>query len=183
LQGIRSLIATLTQSARAVEQRTGITNAQLFLLRELAADDALTINELAARALTGQNTVSAVVTRLEERGLVSRGRSASDGRVVTVTLTAAGRRLLQRAPEPPTGRLLRILSSLPPSDLRTVVRALTILNDGLGVAGVESEMLFEGDGSNLLAGRGPNDTPARRPGATTKRSRTVGDPALGKRRH
>jgi hypothetical protein len=99
-----------------------------------------------------------------------------------VTLTAAGRRLLQRAPEPPTGRLLRILSSLTSSDLRTVAQALTILNDGLGVAGMESGMLFEGDGPNLPAGRGSKDTPVRRPGATTKRATTVGDPALGKRR-
>jgi DNA-binding MarR family transcriptional regulator len=153
LQGIRLLISALSQSARGVEQTTGITNAQLFLLREVVAGDVLTINELAARAHTGQNTVSTVVTHLEKRKLVTRGRANADGRVVTVTATAAGRRLLQRAPEPVTGRLLDVLSKLPARELRTVVRALTLLNDGLGLdGGPDTTMLFEADGAGSLGG-------------------------------
>lgn len=146
LQGIRSLIAALSRSARTVEHRTGITNAQLFILRELAGCDELTITELAERAVTGQNTVSAVVTRLEERGLVRRSRSRVDGRVVTVTINAAGSRLVRRAPEPATGHLLRVLCSLPAKDLRTVARAVAILNDGLGLSGArDAAMLFEAE--------------------------------------
>jgi DNA-binding MarR family transcriptional regulator len=112
--------------------------------------------------LTGQNTVSAVVTRLEERRLVTRGRSSDDGRIVTVTLTAVGRRLLQRAPEPPTVRLLGALSSLPPAELRTVVRALTILNKRLGLRPGESGMLFEEDGPPPRARRRNGSGTARR---------------------
>ncbi len=164
LQGIRALVATLSRSARTVEQRTGITNAQLFLLRELAVEGALTINELAARALTGQSTVSSVVTRLEQRGLVGRERSSADGRVVTVTLTPSGRRLLQRAPEPATVRLLRVLSALRTAELRTVARALTLLNERLGVGGVESGMLFEEESESRprAARRGTKATVRRR---------------------
>jgi DNA-binding MarR family transcriptional regulator len=112
--------------------------------------------------LTGQNTVSAVVTRLEERRLVTRGRSSDDGRIVTVTLTAAGRRLLQRAPEPPTVRLLGVLSSLPAAELRTVVRALTILNERLGLGPGESGLLFEEDGPPPRARRVRNASTRRK---------------------
>jgi DNA-binding MarR family transcriptional regulator len=153
LHGIRSLIAALSRSARAVEQRTGITNAQLFILRELADTDALTINALAERAMTGQNTVSAVVTRLEKRRLVSRGRSRADGRVVTVTISAAGRRLVQRAPEPVTGRLLDVLRALPANDVRTVAHAMTVLNDGLGLRDdADAAMLFENEAQEAERG-------------------------------
>ena len=50
MECIRRLVNTLGQSARSVEQRTGVTNAQLFLLREIANADGSSINELAARA-------------------------------------------------------------------------------------------------------------------------------------
>ena len=140
------MISALSRSARRVEQRTGITNAQLFLLREVVAQDDLTINELAGRAMTGQSTVSGVVSRLEQQKLVSRGREREDGRVVTVSATAAGRRLLQRAPEPATSKLLDVLCAMPERDLNTVVRAMALLNDGLGLeAGPATAMLFEGD--------------------------------------
>ena len=159
LRGIRSLIAALSQSARRVEQRTGITNAQLFLLREIAASDGSTVNELAAKAMTGQNTVSSVLTRLESKRLVARQRANADGRVVRVALTSPGRRLLRRAPEPVTARLLDLLCNLSPSDLRTVCRALDVLNTGLGLeAGAEAAMLFEADANAR----------ARRPGRRAK---------------
>src|ERR671935_128422 len=99
LQCIRALVGTLSRSARAVERRTGVTNAQLFVLQQLAAGEGLSINELAARALTGQNTVSTVVARLVERGLVRRKRAEDDARRAVVSLPPAGRRLLERAPE------------------------------------------------------------------------------------
>jgi len=144
LREIRRLVATLAQSARAVEQRTGVTNAQLFLLRALADGDSLSINDLARRALTGQNTISAVVTRLEDNGLVKRERSDVDARVVGVAITARGRRVASRAPEPPTERLLDVLCALSASELRTVTRALAILNSGLGLdRGAPDELLFE----------------------------------------
>ena len=36
LERVRTLVAALSHSARAVERRTGVTNAQLFLLQQLA---------------------------------------------------------------------------------------------------------------------------------------------------
>lgn len=40
-------------------------------------------------------TLSGVLTTLEKRGLVERSRSATDGRLVEVTLTTAGRKLMR----------------------------------------------------------------------------------------
>ena len=118
LQSIRALVAALHESARAVEHSTGVTNAQLFILRELATTDGLSINDLASRALTGQNAISTIVTRLGGRGLVRRQRATDDGRRVLVSLTPAGRRLVERAPEPPTARLMAALVSMTPEDGR-----------------------------------------------------------------
>jgi MarR family transcriptional regulator, organic hydroperoxide resistance regulator len=143
LQALRLLVAALTHSARIVERRTGVTNAQLFLLRELAAEGSLSINELAARALTTQSTVSVVVDRLCESGLARRSRSAADARRVEVGLTPKGRRLTLRAPTPPTARLTAALRGLPAGDLQALDRSLMRLLRELGVTAKKPPMLFE----------------------------------------
>ncbi|HEX4761002.1 MAG TPA: MarR family transcriptional regulator [Thermoleophilaceae bacterium] len=54
------------------------------------------ITELAELEGLAQPTVTVMVGKLEERGLVARQRDAGDGRVVLVTITDAGRALLER---------------------------------------------------------------------------------------
>ena len=144
LRLIRALVATLSRSARSIEQRTGVTNAQLFILRELAGEQALSINDLAARALTGQNTVSMIVARLVEQGLVSRRRNEDDARRVEVRLTPVGRRLVNRAPEPPTTRLLHALGGMSPDGLRALNRSLRALARRMELPEHDGErMLFD----------------------------------------
>src|SRR5947209_15020920 len=80
LQAVRGLVGALSQTARLIEQRTGVSNAQLFLLQQIAGEPDLSVNALAARAMTHQSTASVVLSRLERRGLVQRVRSPEDGR-------------------------------------------------------------------------------------------------------
>jgi DNA-binding MarR family transcriptional regulator len=53
------------------------------------------ITELAELEGLAQPTMTLIVQRLEQRGLVKRERHADDGRVVLVSLTDAGRRTLE----------------------------------------------------------------------------------------
>ena len=54
------------------------------------------ITELAEFEGLAQPTVTVLVGKMEERGLVSRGRDTSDGRVVLVDITDEGRAALDR---------------------------------------------------------------------------------------
>lgn len=153
LRALRTLIAALSRSARTIEARTGVTNAQLFVLQQLQTEEALGINALAARARTGQSAVSIVVRRLVRRGLVSRRRSAADGRRVGVSLTIAGRALVRQAPEPPTTRMLAAVGRLDHRDLRALARGLTALVSAMGIAGETPSMLFERDGNRRTRAR------------------------------
>jgi DNA-binding MarR family transcriptional regulator len=148
LRALRTLIGALSRSARTIEARTGVTNAQVFVLQQLQTDAALGINALAARARTGQSAVSIVVRRLVRRGLVSRRRSSADGRRVVVSLTVAGRALIRQAPEPPTTQMLAAVGRLDRRDLRALARGLTALVAAMGIAGETPPMLFERDGND-----------------------------------
>ena len=148
LQAVRGLVASLARTARLVEQRTGMSNAQVFLLQQIAAESDLSVNELAARAMTHQSTASVVLSRLERRGLVQRVRSPDDARSVVLRLTPAGRRLLRRAPAPATSAIVAAIGRLSPREVRMLRGGLAALAREAGFTIDDSPMLFqEGDDS------------------------------------
>ena len=144
VQGIRALFADLRSSARAVETRTGLTNAQLYVLQLLAgASETLSVGQVATIALSSPAAVSTIVARLGRKGLVSRRTGSHDARRVELALTPAGRALLRRAPKPATARLVEAVGKLPPAKLRALVAGLSALKRALGIADHSPLMLFE----------------------------------------
>jgi len=143
LRALRTLVASLSRSARSIEWRTGVTNAQLFLLRQLAEAEPLSVNALAERARTNQSTVSSVVSRIVDAGLVRRARVPDDGRRVALSLSPKGRRLLRRAPTPPTEALFDGLASLSDKEARALETGLTALLAALRLKPDQAPLLFE----------------------------------------
>jgi len=68
--------------------------------------------------------VVGILTRLEEKGLAKRERSTVDRRIINVTATAKGRRLVQRVPIPLQDGLAQALDTLP--ELERVTIALSL---------------------------------------------------------
>lgn len=143
LQNVRALVEELSRSARAVETRTGVTNAQLFLLQQIHVGNQLTVNDLAACAMTTQSTVSIVLSRLERKGLVKRTRSTIDRRSVVLQLTATGKQLLRRAPPAATSEVLGALSRLTSEELQALSRGMGALGRELGLTIKPPSLLFE----------------------------------------
>jgi DNA-binding MarR family transcriptional regulator len=142
LDGIRRIVQALRASSRAVEKVVGLSAAQLFVLLKLYGEEALSINELAARTLTHQSSVSVVVARLVEQGLVARRRSPLDRRRVELTLTRRGRAVLAKAPQAAQDRLIEAIESLPRVERRSLARNLERLSRALRFQGPPA-MLFE----------------------------------------
>lgn len=143
LRLLRAVVAGLSNSARAIESTTGITNAQLFLLRQVGAARKISVSELADRIAARQNTVSAVLGRLTATGLVRKSASSRDGRRAELSLTPAGRRLLRRAPASPTDQLLGTLAALPAPERRALARGLGSLVTALRLDAGGAPLLFE----------------------------------------
>ena len=143
LESIRVLVGSLRQSARSVERRTGATNAQVFLLRQLTDEPGLGVSDLAERAQTSQSTASLVIKRLVAAGLVRKQRSAADARKVILMLTPAAHRLVRRAPAPPTALLLEAVQSLSAPQVRELASGLGALVRALGLETRNPPMLFE----------------------------------------
>ncbi len=106
------------------EKRFGVSGAQLFVLQKLAESSALSLNDLARLTYTHQSSVSTVVTRLVQRGLVRRTRSERDARMLRLALTSAGARLARRSPDVAQVRLALAIRSLPSKKRRALGLAL-----------------------------------------------------------
>lgn len=130
---IRRIVRLLREGSHASEASVGLSAAQLFVLQKLDPTRPLSLNELAARTLTHQSSVSVVVSKLVERGLVQRRSAPSDARRLELLPTKEGLRLRRRAPAPAQDRLLAALAALPAAEQRRLADGLEQLVRALGV--------------------------------------------------
>jgi DNA-binding MarR family transcriptional regulator len=143
MDDLRRLVQALRQSAHGAERRHSLSGAQLFVLQELRERPAGSIEELAARTFTDQSSVSAVVSRLVERGLCVRTRAKDDGRRVEISLTARGRGVARRSPATAQAEIARALGKLRPRELRALAASLHTLIGSLGLAAERPALFFE----------------------------------------
>lgn len=81
------------------------------------------ITELAATEALAQPTVTQLVDKLEGRGLVLRGRSGDDGRVVLVEISPLGREQLEGLRAEIRASMREALAELPDTELTELVHA------------------------------------------------------------
>ena len=161
LDAIRRLVRHLRLADRAAQSELGISGAQLFVLAELGKTSSLSLNDLAARTRTDQSSVSVVVSRLVDAGLVTRERDQRDARRLVLNLTKNGRAMLQRAPSVPQEQILAVMEQLAPAERKRFADSFTALIDALGAAPGPAPMLFEDDerppAARRTSGKGSDD--------------------------
>lgn len=106
LQGVKvdQIIRSFRQVDRAMGQlmrkqgdRLGLTPVQMMVLHVLYEEPDLSLNELSERLELGCSTMSGVVKRMVEAGILQRERLEQDQRTIAVRLSERGRALQQQA--------------------------------------------------------------------------------------
>jgi len=83
------------------------------------------------------STVTSVVDRLENKGLVERLRNSHDRRMITIQLTEAGKKLAENAPPPIQQRVIDGLKNLTDVEKDQIVASLNMLTSMLDVRNLE----------------------------------------------
>ena len=99
-----------------------LTRTEAGLLVTLS-DGPRRITELADSEALAQPTVTQLVDKLERRGLVTRERSAGDGRVVLVSISTDGRHQLESAREQTRALMRATMDQLSDEELAELVAA------------------------------------------------------------
>lgn len=112
--------------ARHVES-LGLTSAQFDVLATLGDTPGMTCKDLGAGTLITKGTLTGVLDRLEDRGLVRRSKGEQDSRQIVVTLTPAGDELFRRTFQPHVAFMGRFAGAMPADrqqHLQTLLREL-----------------------------------------------------------
>ena len=82
-------------------QPLGLTYTQYLVFLVLWERDGITVGELGEKLMLDNGTLSPLLKKLQQAGLIERRRSAGDERVVLIILTQQGRDLQLRAKDIP----------------------------------------------------------------------------------
>lgn len=122
LTASRVLIAMAVRSIDAADP--AVTAPQHRLLVLLAARGPQLIGDLAGELNVNSSSATRQCDRLERKGLVSRARSATDGRAVMVSLTPLGRSLLDVVTKVRRAEISAVVERMGPDDAAEVLAAL-----------------------------------------------------------
>jgi DNA-binding MarR family transcriptional regulator len=145
LDSVRILLRAIRLNNVDVERELGVSLAQLFVMEQLARHDGSSVNDLAELTRTHQSSVSVVVRKLAERGFVEKRISANDGRRAELSLTLAGRELLERSPTTVQARLEDGLQQYGAARTRALAESLAEWLRLCGLHDAAPPMFFEDD--------------------------------------
>jgi len=119
----------IVRTARRLRQEAGgeLTPSSAAALATIERRGPLAPSELAEIERVKRPTITRVVVRLEEAGLVQRTGDPADGRASLVSITREGSQLLRRIRTRKNAYLARRLSKLDPDDLGALERAADVL--------------------------------------------------------
>jgi DNA-binding MarR family transcriptional regulator len=119
----RALVGIAIRSVEAAPVPVTVPQHRVLVL--LAANGPQVIGTLAQQLGVNPSNATRVCDRLQRLDLVSRSRSDSDGRAVHVTITPAGRRLVDAVTAHRRREVSAVLRELSHEQVETVVAALT----------------------------------------------------------
>ncbi|WDE05843.1 MarR family transcriptional regulator [Thalassomonas viridans] len=100
LVSIRKVIRAIDLHSKQLNKSSGLTGPQLLIMQEIARVKGVTASQIAKSINLSAATVTNILDRLENKGLITRVRSTEDKRRVGLFLAEEGRNSLIDAPQP-----------------------------------------------------------------------------------
>ncbi len=124
---LRTAIGRLNRCLRLTHPDTDLSPSQYEVLAAVTRSGEIGSGDLAASEGLNPTMVSRIVAKLEADGLVERSAGEADARVVRVSPTARGRRLVQTMRDERTDALARAFETLSATQQRRLIEALPAL--------------------------------------------------------
>jgi DNA-binding MarR family transcriptional regulator len=117
----------LQRVSKRMVGRIGLTAPQRLAVRFIGRNDGLTLGTLAELLHMHPGTVTGIVRRLDEQGLIEQTRDAADTRRRHLSLTAKGRRIDRAHKGTVEAAVRRAASELSPHEFAVAARAMDLL--------------------------------------------------------
>jgi DNA-binding MarR family transcriptional regulator len=172
VSALRRIIRAIDLHSRELLVNYGLTAPQLLTLQELDRLQPTPVGTLAAAVHISQATMTGILDRLEQRGLVERTRDVQDRRSVTVTLTKEGKKFLQSAPSLLQDRFRTRLDELEPWEQTTMLSVLQRIATMMGAETLVAAPILVSGPEQWLMPPGTNGTSQEAPAKPAKAKAT-----------
>lgn len=126
---LHSMAIHLLRKLRREEEGSGLSAPRLSALSVIVFGGPMTLGNLAAAEQVRPPTMTRIVNALEEQGLVTKERSARDGRSTLLSATPSGRMLLMKGRERRFRALAKQIEVLDPKAQRILAEASSVLRE------------------------------------------------------
>jgi DNA-binding MarR family transcriptional regulator len=136
---IRKLVQGGELYTKELNKKYQVSAPQLSCLLALSDQGPMPPSQIAKYIMVNSSTITGIIDRLEQKGLVERSRTSQDRRVITVSPTEKGKALVQTAPPPLQKKIVDGLRRLPSQEVDEIVRVLMKLATMMDVHELEVE--------------------------------------------
>lgn len=136
---IRRLMQAGELFTKELNKTYQVSAPQLHCLLALYENGPSPPSQIARHIMVKSSTVTGIIDRLEQKGLVARLRNSPDRRVINIELTEVGRSLVQNAPFPIQRKIVDGLQRLPRTEIEQIILSLSKLTNMLDVQDLEVE--------------------------------------------
>lgn len=136
LIAIRRIVRGAEFAAKDLARTAGLTASQMVVLQIIGRHGEPSAGTIAEQARLSQATVTALLDKLEMKGLIARRRDEEDRRRVAVTLTPPGRQALADRPDLLQNRFAARFEKLESWEQAAIISALervAVLMDAEGI--------------------------------------------------
>ncbi|NVK43809.1 MAG: MarR family transcriptional regulator [Oceanospirillaceae bacterium] len=123
--------ALYTQEMERVLKRIDMDVPRWRIMMILMEQDRISISEIAEQAVAKLPTITKILYRMRDQGLIELSTSSSDGRVTLVTMTEPGRERLEMVRESLSGIFKRCFQGLTSTQIKRLNGLMEQLQDNI----------------------------------------------------
>jgi DNA-binding MarR family transcriptional regulator len=127
MQQLWALTHSLQRMSKRMESTLGVTGPQRLALRMIGRAPGISAGRVSEALRLHPSTLTGILRRLEERGLVRRKPDPADGRRALFELTPTGRKLDEQRSQTVEAAVRRALLQARPADVEAAARVLETL--------------------------------------------------------
>lgn len=124
---LRKMIQAVDLYSKDLNKRCGLTGPQLVILKEVTTHKLISVSELAKSISLSQGTVTDIINRLANKGLIVKARSQTDKRRVLISPSEKCIDILRNAPPPLEGKFTEAFTHLDEWEQQMILSSMSRL--------------------------------------------------------
>lgn len=143
LIALRKVIRAIDLHSKHLSKTSGLTSPQLLIMLEIDKVSGVNSSQVAKNVNLSAATVTNILDRLENKGLISRVRNTQDKRKVGLFLTENGQALLLNAPQPLQEHFIENFSNLAQWEQSQLLSSMERLAEMMDANEIDAAPLLE----------------------------------------